>query len=46
MTATSTRYWVNGLRFDTLKEALKEGKESHMPVYEVICTCGVNKEGK
>lgn len=40
------RYWCNGLRFDNLKEALKESGESYKPVYEVIVTAGVNKRGE
>ena len=33
-------YWVNGLRLENLKDAIKEANESGMPVYEVIVTCG------
>lgn len=33
-------YWVNGLRLENLKEAIKESNESGMPVYEVTVTFG------
>lgn len=38
------RYYTNGLRFETMAEAIEEAKVTHTPIYEVTLSFG--KEGK